>query len=74
VLPMHVVYNITNPRATVTTMVPTTAIGILLAPNNNINAMDSYSYNGEIIGGYGKTIVLMSGSTVTNPCFQFGPS
>jgi hypothetical protein len=74
VLPMDVVYNITNPRAAVTTMVPTTAVGILLAPNNNINSMDSNSYRGEIIGGYSKTIVLMSGSTVTNPCFQIGPS
>jgi hypothetical protein len=68
VLPMDVVYNITNPSATVTTMVPTTGVGILLAPNNNINSMDSSSYSGEIIGGYGKTIVLMSGSAVTNTC------
>jgi hypothetical protein len=68
VLPMDVVYNITNPNASVTTMVPTTAVGILLAPNNSINSMDSSSYTGEIIGGYGKTIVLMSGSAVTNSC------
>lgn len=75
VLPMDVVYNITNPSATVTTMVPTTGVGILLAPNNNINSMDSTSYSGEIIGGYDKTIVLMSGSTVTNPCHRhIGPS
>lgn len=74
VLPMDIVYNITNPRAAVTTMVPTSAVGILLAPNNNIDAMDSYIYRGEIIGGYGKTIVLMSGSSVTNPCFEISPS
>lgn len=75
VLPMDVVYNITNPSATVTTMVPTTGVGILLAPNNTINSMDSAAYSGEIIGGYGKTIVLMSGSAVTNPCvYHIGPS
>lgn len=66
--PLDVVYNVTNPGATVTTMVPTTAIGILLAPNNNINSMDSATFTGEVIGGYGKTIVLMSGSKVNNPC------
>lgn len=66
--PLDVVYNITTPNAQVTTMVPTTAIGVLLAPNSNINSMDSSAYTGEIIGGYGKTIVLMSGSAVTNPC------
>ncbi len=71
---MDVVYNITNPSAKVTTMVPTSATGIILAPNNNINAMDSYSYSGEIIGGYGKSIVLMSGSNVTNLCLAIGPS
>jgi hypothetical protein len=32
-------------------MVPTTAMGILLAPNNNINTMDSASFTGEVIGG-----------------------
>jgi len=68
--PLDVVYNITNPSATVTTMVPTTAAGILLAPNNTINAMDSARYTGEVIGGYGKTIVLMSATNVTNPCQQ----
>lgn len=66
--PLDVVYNITNPNATVTTMVPTTAVGILLAPNNNINSMDSATFTGEVIGGYEKTIVLMSGSRVQNPC------
>ena len=71
---LDVVYNIVTPGATVKTMVPTTAFGILLAPNSNINAMDSAEYRGEIIGGYGKTIVLMSGSLVTNPCMVIGPS
>jgi len=33
-------------------MVLTTGVGVLLAPNNNINSMDSSSYSGEIIGGY----------------------
>jgi hypothetical protein len=66
--PLDVVYNITNPKATVTTMVPTTAVGILLAPDNAINTMDSATFTGEIIGGFEKTIVLMSGSHVTNPC------
>lgn len=70
---LDVVYNITTPNASVTTMVPTTAVGVLLAPNSNINSMDSSSYTGEIIGGYGKTIVLMSGSAVTNPCGGIGP-
>ena len=51
-------------------MVPTTAVGILLAPDNAINAMDSATFTGEIIGGFEKTIVLMSGSRVTNPCPQ----
>jgi len=66
--PLDVVYNITNPNASVTTMVPTTASGILLAPNNAINTMDSTSFVGEVIGGYGKSIVLMSGTVVNNPC------
>jgi hypothetical protein len=48
-------------------MVPTTADGIVLAPYNAINAMDSASFTGELIGGYGKTILLMSGTHVTNP-------
>jgi hypothetical protein len=68
--PLDVVYNITNPNATVTTMVPTTAVRILLAPNDNINSMDSATFTGEIIGGFKKAIVLMSGSKVTNPCVQ----
>jgi hypothetical protein len=68
--PLDVVYNITNPKATVKTMVPTTAVGILLAPDNAINTMDSATFTGEIIGGFEKTIVLMSGSRVTNPCPQ----
>ena len=68
--PLDVVYNITNPSATVTTMVPTTAAGILLAPNNAINTMDSATYTGEVIGGFGKSLVLMSGTRVTNPCQQ----
>ena len=59
-----------NPKATVTTMVPPSAVGILLAPDNAINAMDSTSFTGEVIGGFKKTIVLMSGSHVTNPCQQ----
>jgi hypothetical protein len=70
VAPLDVVYNITNPKASVTTMVPTTAVGILLAPDNAINAMDSATFTGEIIGGFEKTIVLLSGSHVTNPCQQ----
>jgi hypothetical protein len=68
--PLDVVYNITNPKATVTTMVPTTAVGILLAPDNAINTMDSATFTGEVVGGFEKTIVLMSGSRVVNPCAQ----
>lgn len=68
--PLDVVYNITNPNANVTTMVPTTAVGILLAPNNTINSEDSSTFTGEVIGGFGKTIVLMSGTKMTNPCQQ----
>jgi hypothetical protein len=68
--PFDVVYNIVNPKATVKTMVPTTAVGILLAPDNAINTMDSASFTGEIIGAFEKTILLMSGSKVTNPCIQ----
>lgn len=74
VLPMDVVYNIIDSKATVTTMVPTTGVGILLAPNNDINSMDSSAFSGEIIGGYSSTIVLMSGSKFTNPCGHRGPS
>ena len=59
---------ITNPSATVTTMVPTTGVGILLAPNNAITSMDSSTFTGEVIGGFQKTIVLMSGTKLTNPC------
>ena len=66
--PLDVVYNITNPNANVTTMVPTTAVGILLAPNTTISSMDSSTFTGEVIGGFEKTIVLMSGTHVTNPC------
>jgi hypothetical protein len=66
--PLDVVYNIVNPAATVTTMVPTTGVGILLAPHNNINTMDSSAFSGEMIGGFEKTIILMSGSKFTNPC------
>jgi hypothetical protein len=68
--PLDVVYNITNPNAQVVTMVPTTAVGILLAPGNAINSMDSSTYTGEVIGGYNKTILLMSGTHVINPCQQ----
>jgi hypothetical protein len=68
--PLDVVYNITNPSATVTTMVPTKAVGILLAPNNTINTMDSATYTGEVIGAFGKQLVLMPGTHVTNPCQQ----
>ncbi len=71
---LDVVYNITKANASVKTMVPTTAVGILLASNSNINSIDSSRYRGEIIGGYGKTIVLMSGSAFTNPCMLIGPS
>jgi hypothetical protein len=70
VLPLDVVYNITNPSARVVTMVPTTGVGILLAPNNSINSMDSSTFTGEIIGGFEKTITLMSGTHVKNPCKQ----
>jgi hypothetical protein len=35
--------------------------------------MDSTAFNGEVIGGFGKTITLMSGSAVTNPCNYSGP-
>lgn len=68
VAPLDVIYNITNPKAAVTTMVPTTANGILLAPDNSINTMDSSTFTGEVIGGFQKTIVLMSGTKVVNPC------
>jgi hypothetical protein len=67
--PLDVVYNITSPNATVTTMVPTTGAGILLAPNNTINSMDSSTFTGEVIGGFQKTITLMSGTKMQNPCF-----
>jgi Ice-binding-like len=66
--PLDVVYNITNANATVTTMVPTTGVGILLAPNNTINSVDSSTFAGEVIGGLGKTITLMSGTKMQNPC------
>lgn len=68
--PLDVMWNITNPSASVVTMVPTTAVGILLAPDNNINSMDSSTYTGEVIGGFDKTITLMSGTHVVNPCQQ----
>jgi hypothetical protein len=32
--------------------------------------MDSTAFTGEVIGGFGKTITLMSGSAVTNPCIN----
>jgi len=67
--PFDVVYNVTNPSASVTTMVPTTAVGVLLAPGNSINTMDSSTFTGELIGGLNKSIVLMSGTNVTNPCY-----
>jgi hypothetical protein len=51
-------------------MVPTTAPGILLAPGNTINSMDSSTFTGEVIGGLGKTITLMSGTKMKNPCFR----
>src|SRR5262249_9170902 len=62
--PLDVVYNITSPNATVTTGKgeKTTTVGILLAPNNTINSMDSSTFLGEVIGGFGKTITLMSGT------------
>ena len=65
---LDVVYNITNPTASVVTMVPTTGVGILLAPDNNINSMDSSTFAGEVIGGFNNTITLMSGTKVQNPC------
>jgi hypothetical protein len=68
--PLDVVYNIISPKATVTTMVPTTAVGILLAPDNAISSMDSATFTGEVIGGFQKTLLFMSGSKVTNPCGQ----
>lgn len=68
--PLDIVWNVTNAQATVSTMVPSTSVGILLAPNNTINSMDSSAWSGEMIGGYGKTITLMSGVKFTNPCQQ----
>jgi len=65
--PYDVIYNITDAAASVKTMVPTTAFGILLAPYNAINAMDSSNFYGEIIGGYNKVITLMSGTRVSPP-------
>lgn len=62
-----VVYNITVATATVKTMVPTTAVGVLLAPNNSISPMDSANFYGSIIGGYNKVITLMSGTRVVPP-------
>jgi hypothetical protein len=38
-----------------------------------LRSMDSTAFNGEVIGGFGKTITLMSGSAVTNPCNYSGP-
>jgi hypothetical protein len=64
------VYNITNPKAKVTTMVPTTAVGILLAPDNAITAMDSATFTGEVIGSFEKTMVLLSGTRAIGPCPQ----
>jgi len=68
--PLDIVYNITNPKAKVTTMVPTTAVGILLAPDNAITAMDSATFTGEVIGSFEKTMVLLSGTRVVGPCPQ----
>ena len=68
--PLDIVYNVINPKAAVTTMVPTTAVGILLAPDNAISSMDSARFTGEVIGSYQKTMVLMSGSRVIGPCPQ----
>jgi hypothetical protein len=59
-----VTYNITDPSASVTTMVPTSAIGVLLAPYNKINSMDSGHFYGEVIDGYNQVITLMSGAPV----------
>jgi len=62
-----VVYNITDATASVRTMVPTTAVGILLAPYNEIDPMDSSRFFGEIIGGYNQVITLMSATSVVPP-------
>ncbi|HEX3867004.1 MAG TPA: putative Ig domain-containing protein, partial [Gemmatimonadaceae bacterium] len=62
-----VIYNVTSASASVKTMVPTTAIGVLLAPYNAITAMDSQHFYGEIIGGYNQVITLMSATRVLPP-------
>jgi hypothetical protein len=54
-------------------VVPTTGVGILLASNNTINSMDSSTFTGEVIGGLNKTITLMSGTKMQNPCFCSTP-
>jgi hypothetical protein len=66
--PLDVVYNVTNAKAKVAAMAPTTAVGILLALNNAINAVASSTFTGEIVGGYQKPLVLMDGTEVMNPC------
>ena len=38
-------------------------------PGNTINSMDSSTFTGEVIGGLNKTITLMSGTKMQNPCF-----
>jgi PEP-CTERM motif len=65
--PDDVVFNITNSSASVKTMVPTTGVGIILAPDNAINSLDSTTFTGELIGGYDNTITLMSGTKLIQP-------
>jgi hypothetical protein len=43
-------------------------VGILLARYNTINSMDSSTFTGEVIGGYQKTITLISGTKARDPC------
>jgi hypothetical protein len=66
--PLDIVWNITSSSASVQTMVPTTGVGIILAPTAAINAMDSSTFTGEVIGSYSKQITIMSCTTVSNPC------
>jgi hypothetical protein len=62
-----IVFNVTDAGASVKTMVPTTGLGIILAPDNAINSLDSSTFTGEIIGGYDQTITLMSGTHLIQP-------
>jgi hypothetical protein len=66
--PLDVLWNVYGKNSTVTTMVPTTGVGVILAPYAKINSMDSSTFTGTLIGGYGSVVTLISCTTVSNPC------